>query len=80
MRILLALFLVFNCAILFGQKINDSYQLRLKPAFAPILVDGILDEEPWVQAEVATDFYMVLPMDTQGGSDRSSDDLCDNTF
>ncbi|MEJ7643159.1 MAG: DUF5916 domain-containing protein [Chryseolinea sp.] len=64
MKIVLSLILFFYSASLFAQKINESYQLHLKPALAPINIDGILDEEPWLQAEVAADFYMVLPMDT----------------
>jgi hypothetical protein len=64
MRLLLALILICNCAAIHGQKINDSYQLHLKPSLAPFRIDGVLDEEAWLQADVATDFYMVLPMDT----------------
>ncbi len=64
MRIFLSLLFIHSLFSLYAQKINESYQLHLKPALAPIQVDGILDEEPWIQAEVATEFYMVLPMDT----------------
>jgi len=47
-----------------AQKINEAYQLHLKAAGSPIKVDGIVDELAWEQADVASDFYMVLPMDT----------------
>ncbi|WP_240628017.1 carbohydrate binding family 9 domain-containing protein [Terrimonas sp.] len=30
----------------------------------PVKVDGIADEQPWLDAESASSFYMVLPMDT----------------
>ncbi|HTE31046.1 MAG TPA: DUF5916 domain-containing protein, partial [Chryseolinea sp.] len=60
MLIMLFMFGIPLCA----QKINEAYQLHLKPSFTPIKIDGILDEESWLQAEVAADFYMVLPMDT----------------
>jgi len=33
-------------------------------ANAPIIVDGILDEPDWLAADVATDFFMITPMDT----------------
>lgn len=64
MRIFMVLILMMISISLSAQKINEAYQLQLKPAFSPIKIDGILDEEPWLQAAVATDFYMVLPMDT----------------
>ena len=47
-----------------GQKINDKYRLHIRKASSPIRVDGVLDEQAWLDAEVATDFYSVLPMDT----------------
>lgn len=49
---------------LHAQKINESYQLPIRKAGSQIVVDGILDEAAWEQAEVASDFYSVLPMDT----------------
>lgn len=49
---------------LHAQKINEAYQLHLKPAGSPIKIDGIIDEPAWGEADVASDFYMVLPMDT----------------
>jgi len=50
--------------ILFAQKKNDKYQLHIKKASSSIQIDGIMDEQAWKDAEVATDFFMVLPMDT----------------
>ncbi len=47
-----------------SQKKNDSYQLHIKKTNLPVEVDGELKEEAWRECEVATDFYMVLPMDT----------------
>ena len=47
-----------------AQKINEAYQLHLKRAGSPIKIDGIIDEPAWEEADVASDFYMVLPMDT----------------
>ncbi len=48
----------------FGQKKNDAYVLHIKKATSPIVVDGVMDEAAWREAEVATDFFMMLPMDT----------------
>ncbi|WP_245189728.1 DUF5916 domain-containing protein [Lunatimonas salinarum] len=48
----------------FGQKINAQYQLPIKQSSSPIQVDGVMDEQGWADADVATDFYMILPMDT----------------
>jgi hypothetical protein len=42
----------------------EKYVLHIKKATAPIKVDGILDEASWDDADVAKDFYRVLPMDT----------------
>jgi Domain of unknown function (DUF5916) len=50
--------------ILFAQKENEKYQLHIKKASSSIKVDGIMDEQTWKEAEVAADFFMVLPMDT----------------
>lgn len=47
-----------------AQKINESYELNLKPASSEIKVDGSMDERTWTDANVATNFYMVQPMDT----------------
>lgn len=48
----------------FSQKINAGYRLDIKKASSPILIDGILDEKAWEDAAVATDFFMITPMDT----------------
>src|SRR5690554_440109 len=48
----------------FGQKINDSYRLYIQKASSPVVIDGIMDEKAWLDADVATDFFMILPMDT----------------
>src|SRR5690348_2485611 len=45
-------------------KVNDSYEYHIKKTSEVILIDGKGDESPWKEADVATSFYMVLPMDT----------------
>nr|WP_246859149.1 DUF5916 domain-containing protein [Spirosoma sp. KCTC 42546] len=47
-----------------AQKKNESYQLHINRATSPIIVDGNVEEPAWQAAEVASDFWMVLPMDT----------------
>ncbi len=47
-----------------GQKKNDDFQLHIQEASSPIVIDGVMDELAWAEAQVATDFYMMLPMDT----------------
>jgi hypothetical protein len=47
-----------------AQKKNDRFQLHIQEASSPIRIDGIIDEPAWQEAEVATDFHMILPMDT----------------
>ncbi len=49
---------------LFGQKINDDYRLHIKEASSEIQIDGVIDEQAWKDAEIASDFFMITPMDT----------------
>lgn len=43
---------------------NGNYILHIKKATGPIKLDGIFDEPDWKTAEKATDFRLVLPVDT----------------
>ncbi len=56
--------LIFFSHSLLAQKINEGYKLHIKKAISPVVVDGVMDEEAWNDAEVATDFYSITPMDT----------------
>jgi hypothetical protein len=47
-----------------AQKKNAAYQYHIKRASAPIKIDGIVDEADWQRADSASNFYLVLPMDT----------------
>lgn len=49
---------------LLAQKINSEYRLYIKKASSPIIIDGEMDEQAWLDADVAEDFYMILPIDT----------------
>lgn len=46
-----------------AQKNNESYQLKLKRLTHDLRVDGVM-EDVWNEADVAKDFFAVLPMDT----------------
>jgi len=48
----------------FAQKVNDNYLLYCNRASEIIHVDGVLDEQTWLSADVARDFHMIQPMDT----------------
>ncbi len=51
-------------ASVFSQKKNESFQLHIYPTTEKIVVDGEAKENVWKNAEVAGNFFMVLPMDT----------------
>lgn len=70
-RFLLFLLLSSISISVFPQKKNESYQLRLQRTATPLTIDGVLDEADWLKADVATDFYMVLPMDTSSAKVRT---------
>lgn len=47
-----------------AQKINSNYVLHIRQALDKIAIDGVLNEQSWQTADVAKDFYQILPMDT----------------
>ena len=55
----------------FAQKKNEAFQLQIKKASSPILIDGVMDEQAWADADVATDFFSILPMDTSAAIVRT---------
>jgi hypothetical protein len=59
-----ALATLLLCGPALAQRQNSSYQLHIHRATTPIVIDGSAHEAAWQTAEVATDFWMVLPMDT----------------
>ncbi len=48
----------------YAQKKNARYQYHINKAAGPITIDGLEDDPAWKACEVASNFYMVLPMDT----------------
>jgi hypothetical protein len=57
-------YLVSGVAPAVAQKKNGEYQLHIHRVQSPIVIDGSVTESAWQAAEVASDFWMVLPMDT----------------
>jgi len=46
-----------------SQRKNEEYKYYIKKTIAPIEIDGVIDPA-WSAAQTATNFNMVLPMDT----------------
>lgn len=53
-----------------AQKKNEAYQLHIRRAGSPVKIDGII-EPAWQAADTATDFFMILPMDTSYANVRT---------
>ncbi len=49
---------------LFSQEKSQTPQVHINRATDPIKLDGKLDEESWLQAEPADDFFQFFPFDT----------------
>ncbi|WP_020602973.1 carbohydrate binding family 9 domain-containing protein [Spirosoma spitsbergense] len=64
-------YLLLSHSSLLAQKKNESYQLHISRATSPVVLDGSVDEPAWQAAEVASDFWMVLPMDTSRAKVRT---------
>ncbi|WP_422080223.1 DUF5916 domain-containing protein [Ulvibacterium sp.] len=54
-----------------AQKKNASYRYHIKKTTLPVTIDGIGDDEVWATTDVAKDFFMVLPMDTDKANEKS---------
>ncbi|CCH00845.1 hypothetical protein FAES_2836 [Fibrella aestuarina BUZ 2] len=48
----------------FSQKKNEAYQYHIKRTNTPVVLDASLDDAAWQDAQLASNFWMVLPMDT----------------
>ena len=62
--LLLSIFIFAFSFDLIAQKKNESYRLHIRKATGPIVIDGVGDEMAWQDTDVAKNFFMVLPMDT----------------
>lgn len=61
---ILPLLLLCASTLAFSQKKNAAYEYHIHRATSPINLDGNADDPAWQQAELATDFFQMLPMDT----------------
>jgi len=62
-KILVFLLLLFVIQTVWGQKINNDYVLKIGKISEEIVLDGHLDESIWKIADVAENFFMILPQD-----------------
>src|SRR5690606_15450753 len=67
----LLLLLVVSSPFAYAQKENESFRLNIRKASSPITIDGVMEEPAWQEADVASDFYMMLPMDTSKANVRT---------
>ncbi|MBX2920611.1 MAG: carbohydrate binding family 9 domain-containing protein [Chitinophagaceae bacterium] len=63
-RFFISFFLLIPCLTVNAQKKNTAFQLHIHKASSPVIIDGVADEQAWLDAERVSDFYMILPMDT----------------
>lgn len=56
---------------LHSQKKNESYRIHIRKTNAPIIIDGLGNDSAWSTADVAKDFFMVLPMDKGKANETS---------
>ena len=64
-------FFLSYCYSAIAQKHNERYQLHITRASSPVIIDGLADEKAWQDAEIAGNFFMVLPMDTSFANNRT---------
>jgi hypothetical protein len=61
--LLFAVFQLMAAQGLFAQKKNAGFELHIRRASSPMVIDGLLNEAAWQSADKVGDFFMVLPMD-----------------
>ena len=61
--LLLTCWLIGLIHIANAQKINERFQVNIKKSTGPIRVDGILDENAWLESAAVSDFVMCNPYD-----------------
>ena len=54
-----------------AQKPNESYQYPIREATSPIKIDGVADDPAWGSTKIATDFFMIQPIDTSAANART---------
>jgi hypothetical protein len=64
--ILIALSVIINLSVSFGQdglKFQEQFQALANKASSTIKIDGVLDEQTWIEAKGVGDFFMKWPND-----------------
>lgn len=54
-----------------AQKKNAAFRIHIKRTTETVVIDGEPTDKAWMESEVATDFFMVLPMDKGKAMERS---------
>jgi len=54
-----------------AQKQNAGFTLQIRKTQSSVNIDGVGDDDVWKQADIANDFFMVLPMDKGLATQRS---------
>lgn len=62
-KLLLLVCLLWSFSLI-AQKKNAAYRYHIHQTTSQIVIDGIMDEPGWIQADSADNFFMVTPMDT----------------
>ncbi len=76
MKIFLTAALLLTASHIFCQKINRDYRIRLRRTQLPVVIDGKPDDLAWKDADLADNFFMVLPMDTSKSKARTTVQFC----
>jgi hypothetical protein len=54
-----------------SRSVNSDYVLHIQKMEGEIVLDGVIDEDDWLRADVAKDFFMVTPYDTSYSEAKS---------
>jgi len=60
----------------FAQRQNSNYRYPMKRIDQAMIIDGHEGDAAWKSLDIATDFYMVLPMDTSKAKVRTDVRMC----
>ncbi len=64
LKYLFILILSIGSILLNAQKKNNNFKLHIHKTTRQVVIDGKMNEAAWQDAETASSFFMVLPMDT----------------
>ena len=64
MKYLFSILLCLGNLFIYAQKKNSQFELLIRKTTEPVVIDGVMNDAAWQEAETADNFFMVLPMDT----------------